>query len=170
MYKLLLGIEHLMTGVQVQCKDPVIFERESASVVRVTSDSPIRAYWPVKQAFLEAEDLPAEVLTHEAKFSNGEAEHYAKNVAAVMQDREQRSYDMQTYSRRPDYPGPDGIDSRYAPGEPSPFPMAVVRAMRRKHGAEADKFLAMLRWAGDHWFYHLGNMYLGVEPDGYIHS
>lgn len=179
-YKALLGIEHLMTGVKLMAnpnKDPnpvFTFERESPSIVAVHCDVPFDIYWPVTQSLTSA----VETEVKEGRYSQGEVEWYAKMVADAMVDQENRSiWDMQTYTRKVgEYSAPTpqetggSYGSRYAPGEPSPFPMAVVKAMRAKHGKDADKFLAELRWNRDHWFYNHHNMYVGVEPDGYIHT
>ena len=51
-------------------------------------------------------------------------------------------------------------------------PDTVIRAMRRKHGKDADKYIQQLRWDAMNkcWFYELRGMLLEVEEDGYIHS
>ena len=72
----------------------------------------------------------------------------------------ERAFKMQTYER---------IGSKLDQGEPA-FTPEVVRSMRVKFGADADQWLAKLRWAGDHWFFNKDRMYHGVEPDGYIHT
>lgn len=164
---LLVGIEHLMTGLILKSDSALRFDMESASTMRVSADTPITAYWQVTQGFIEStEDTEDKDFP---KYSHGEMEHYAKNVAQVMRDRETRSFDMQVYTREFMYTV-NGRPSRLGPDEPACFPVAVVKAMRRKHGAEADKFLAMLRWSHDHWYYNHDRMYIGVEPDGYIHT
>lgn len=165
-HKLLLGIEHLMTGVQVNNDGyDLEFHRESPSIVRIESHGPITAYWPINGATINSEEFDAKP----ARYGGGEAEWYALVVGKSMAEADDKSYSMQTYTRRADWMI-DGKPSRYAPGEPQRFPEAVVTAMRRKHGAKADEFLAQLRWAGDHWFYNHERMYIGVEPDGYIHT
>lgn len=168
MHVLLIGIEHLMTGVQIKTAGASLtFERESSSVMRVLSHMPIEAYWPVNCAFMESTEAPR---GNPEKYSAGEAEYYAQVVGPAMVDLDQKSYDMQTYNRRPEYTGPDGVPSRWAPSEPSRFPLEVIKSMRAKFGKDSDKWLAELRWNGDHWFFTKDRMYHGVEPDGYIHT
>ena len=166
-HKIEVGIEHLMTGICFFPKPDhaVQFIRVSASIVAAISDEPFTAHWPNR---CHMESTPYEFRFEQS--GQGTVDWYAKVLAGVMQDAEQRLYDMQTYNRTAMYTGLDGQQSRYAPNEPSPFPQAVVNAMRNKHGAEAEKYLAMLRWSFDHWGYSYAGMYLGVEPDGYIHS
>ena len=54
MHKMLLGIEHLMTGVQLRVDVPnpdyqetLQFQQESPSVVRVICAEKFNAYWPL---------------------------------------------------------------------------------------------------------------------------
>jgi len=165
---LVIGIEHLMTGIQLIGKDHCHgfqFIRESPSIVRVESDEPFYANWP-NRCIMDSHPVDESFKSYFA--GDGEIEWYAKIVGSAMVDVDQRSYDMQTYTRRFGEGGDP--DSRYAPTEPQSFPQAVVEAMRRKHGARANEFLAMLRWNHDHWFYNHERMYIGVEPDGHIHT
>lgn len=168
MYKMLLGIEHLMTGVQFAetCpEDPPIdnglppseamytFHQESPSIVCVVSDKPFDACWPVHGSFIDSTPCtPEEEVKYEKiRYGKGEAEWWAKVAGEALR---------QTYH----------LPTAAIPGKQPPD--AVLRAMRRKHGATADTYIAMLRWDGLNgcWFYTLNGMYLGVEPDGYIHS
>ncbi len=161
---LVLGIEHLMTGIQLFGDvDAFQFERESPSMVKVTANGPFKAYWP-NRSILDSVPVEEPFETHFPK--DGEVEWYAKRMAEAMRKCDEESYKMQNYARRPmEYPGEE-----LSPTEPYPFPKAVVDAMRNKHGADADTFLSRLRWNGDHWFYNHDRMYIGVEPDGYIHT
>ena len=160
MHKMLLGIEHLMTGVQLRVdmslpdyQETLHFQQESPSIVRVICAEPFNAYWPHSQAFLNSvECTPEEVKTYESiKYSSGEAEWWAQVAGEALR----QTYHLPTAS----------IPNKQPPD-------AVLRAMRRKHGATADTYIAMLRWDGLNgcWFYTLNGMYLGVEQDGYIHS
>ena len=162
MHKMLLGIEHLMTGIQLRVDVPMPdyqetlhFQQESPSVVRVTCAEPFNAYWPHSQAFLSSvECTPEEAKTYEdIRYGSGEAEWWAQVAGEVL---------CQAYHRTP---------TASLPGDTVPS-VAVLRAMRRKHGKEADKYIQQLRWDGMNkcWFYTYAGMYLGVEEDGYIHS
>lgn len=160
MHKLLLGIEHLMTGVQLRVdmslpdyQETLHFQQESPSVVRVICAEPFNAYWPHSQSFLSSvECTPEEAKTYESiKYGSGEAEWWAK----VAGDALRQTYHLPTANITGNQP-----------------PDAVIRAMRRKHGKEADKYIQQLRWDAMNkcWFYTYAGMYLGVEEDGYIHS
>lgn len=163
MHQLLIGVEHLMTGVQVSAMDPegsptggvLTFERESASIVRVLCDQPILAYWPVKQLEIHS----TEVTDYEpVRHGYGEAEWCAQVMASAM--------------RKADSVAIDNYHSRQRNDKAPPLPDAVILAMRRKHGAQADSFISALQWDGLNgcWCYEHAGMYLGVEQDGYIHS
>jgi hypothetical protein len=150
MHKLLVGIEHLMTGVQLTSDSPITFERESASVMRAMSVSTIQAYWPLKQSFMESVEEDRE----REEYSSGEAEFYARVYGHAMRGTDTWALDQLEIKGVP------------RPGE------AVVKAMRRKFGAMADKYITQLKWDGlgkYYYFTHAG-MYHGVEPDGYIHT
>ena len=159
MHKMLLGIEHLMTGLQLTARDnpgnkPVFtFQQESPSIVCVLCDDPFMAYWPPKQSFLEStECAPEEIIKYEqAKPNEGEAEWWAKVAGEALR----QTYHLPTANITGNQP-----------------PDVVTRAMRRKHGKEADKYIQQLRWDGMNkcWYYTYAGMYLGVEEDGYIHS
>jgi len=160
MYRLTMGIEHLMTGVALRSTgDPdapsapaeasvFTFERESASVVAVTSDEPFEAYWPVKQCFLTAEKVPDK---GEPLYSHGEAEWYAQVMGHAMRVADQAYTEKATHG---------------------PIPAVVVKAIRAKHGTTADDVLASLKWDGLNkcWYYNWAGMFVGVETDGYIHT
>ena len=168
MYKMLLGIEHLMTGVQfaeTRPEDPPIdnglppseamysFHQESPSVVCVVSDKPFDAYWPVHDSFINSTPCTPE---EEAKYRKirygvGEAEWWARVAGEALR----QTYHLPTANIREHQP-----------------PDTVIRAMRRKHGKDADKYIQQLRWDDMNkcWFYTYAGMYLGVEEDGYIHS
>ena len=137
MHKMLLGIEHLMTGIRITERykpdDPItpplvfIFQQESPSVVRVISDGPFNAYWPHLQTFLESvECTPEEEKTYEAlKYGTGEAEWWAQVAGEALR----QTYHLPTANIISNQP-----------------PDAVIRAMRAKHGKEADKYIQQLRW------------------------
>ena len=161
MHKMLLGIEHLMTGVQLRVdmslpdyQETLQFQQESPSVVRVICAEKFNAYWPHSQVFLSSvECTPEEEKAYEAlKYSAGEAEWWAKVAGEALR---------QTYH----------LPTAAIPGKKQPTD-AVLQAMRRKHGALADAFIAALRWEALNrcWFYELRGMLLEVEEDGYIHS
>ena len=167
MYKMLLGIEHLMTDIQLMEQNPqrppnspyhnpavFKFQQESPSVVRVLCEEPFQAYWPHTQWFVYSTPCSLEEITEydKAKYSVGEAEWWAQVAGEALR---------QTYH----------LPTAAIPGDKLP-PDAVLRAMRNKHGAEADTYIAKLRWDGLNkcWFYTYAGMYLGVEEDGYIHS
>ena len=163
MHKMLLGIEHLMTGIQLRVDVPMPdyqetlqFQQESPSVVRVICAEKFNAYWPHSQVFLSSvECTPEEEKTYEAlKYGAGEAEWWAKVAGKALRE----TYELPLASMR-------GLTANIPPD-------AVLRAMRRKHGAEADKYIANLTWDGLNkcWFYTHAGMLLGVEEDGYIHS
>lgn len=175
MHKLTVGIEHLMTGLQMSVCDlskppqaPFVFQRESPSIVAILYPERFQAWWPCKQCWLSSTEVPIGEIGKYTKYSGGEAEWWAQVVAPKMVECETQSYDMQTHTRV--YGECGDTKSRYAPSEPHSFPEAVVMAMRRKHGVNSDAMLSRLRWAGTHWFYTEAGMYVGVEPDGYIHT
>lgn len=145
MHTLLLGIEHLMTGVQVAADngDQLTFERESASIIRVMSDSKITAYWPVQQVTIFSTESDAKP----EKYSSGEVEWGVK-IAEAMRHSDRI---------------PDRSDV---------LPWLVVKAMRRKFGRMANDFLrpVILKKYGEYWGFEHQGMFHGVEPDGYIHT
>ena len=148
MYQMLIGIEHLMTGLRLAAPREVRFERESASVIRLVSNEPFAAYWPAKTAFLTAVEVPD---TEPVKYSGGEVEWFGQRAAESM-----RTFDK------------NNSRSQWADSlEP-----AVIKAMRAKHGANAELYIMALRWSAIDrcYFYSHNNMLCGVEPDGYIHT
>ncbi len=169
MHKMLLGIEHLMTGVQLRVdmslpdyQETLQFQQESPSVVRVICAEKFNAYWPQRHSYLlgrhsqvflsSVECTPEEEKTYEAlKYGAGEAEWWAQVAGEALR----QTYHLPTANIREHQP-----------------PDTVIRAMRRKHGKEADKYIQQLRWDAMNkcWFYTYAGMYLGVEQDGYIHS
>jgi hypothetical protein len=47
----------------------------------------------------------------------------------------------------------------------------VEQSIRRRYPDRAEQILADLKWAGDHFYFMLGTMYVGVEKnDGYMHT
>ena len=167
MHKMLLGIEHLMTGVQfaeTRPEEPPIdnglppseamytFHQESPSIVCVVSDKPFDACWPVYDSFINSTPCTPEeeVKYKKLRYGRGEAEWWAQVAGEALR----QTYHLPTASIISNQP-----------------PDAVIRAMRRKHGKEADKYIQQLRWVGMNkcWFYTYAGMYLGVEQDGYIH-
>lgn len=172
-HSLTVGIEHLFTGIVFHSNADTSrgfqFEKESASIFRVYSDEPFYALWNHR---ITAESLPCGAPPeHPYGSIDGPAQYYAQVTGPALVDLDNKlRIDSQGYSRKCDWTDRNGTPSRFAPNEPTPFPQAVVDAVVRKHGAKAFEILASLRWAGDHWFYTSGNMYIGVEPDGYIHT
>ncbi len=84
-YVVTIGIEHLMTGIQIRSEkgDVLTFERESPSVVRVLSESPMECYWPAKQAWISGHEV-MDGWKGPEQFSHGEIEWYANVVASAM--------------------------------------------------------------------------------------
>jgi len=175
MHKMLLGIEHLMTGIQLRVDVPMPdyqetlhFQQESPSVVRVTCAEPFNAYWPHSQAFLSSvECTPEEAKTYEdIRYGSGEVEWWAQVAGEALRGLYSPAI-MDDRSTLTDL----GLVRRVKKISEAP-PLPVLRAMRAKHGKEADKYIQQLRWDGMNkcWFYTYAGMYLGVEQDGYIHS
>jgi hypothetical protein len=161
-YKLIVGIEHLMTGIQFHPADyigelpPLQFERESASTMAVLALAPFMATW--------VDDIRIMATTEDAGIpmcstSAGEIEYIANVVAGAMQDAEQLSADRRGYTtpawQRTDWPT---------------FTPEVIASMRRKFGKHANEWLGQLQWDRDHWFFIRNDVYHGVEPDGHIHT
>lgn len=150
-YSVLLGIEHLMTGVQIRSPkgDVLTFHHESASVVRVECDSEINCYWPVKQAWMGNQECTAST----EQYTEGEAEWLGQVMVPAMQKadcahgHEYREMEL-------------GI------------PWQVVKAIRAKFGRDADQWIAKLSWDGlmKCWYFTYAGMFHGVEPDGCIHT
>ena len=160
MHKLLLGIEHLITGVQLRGTSTTpdypgtyTFHMESPSIIRVLSDGEFMAYWPHTNSTVDSTPCTTEEATQYEKirYSHGEAEWWARVAGEALR----QTYHLPT--------------AKIAGNQP---PDAVIRVMRRKHGKEADKYIQQLRWDDMNkcWFYTYAGMYLGVEQDGYIHS
>ena len=167
MHKMLLGIEHLMTDIQLMEQNPqrppnspyhnpavFKFQQESPSMVRVLCEEPFQAYWPHTQGFIYSTPCSLGEITEydKVRYGSGEAEWWAKVAGEALR---------QTYH----------LPTAAIPGKKQPTD-AVLQAMRRKHGALADAFIAALRWEALNrcWFYELRGMLLEVEEDGYIHS
>lgn len=147
MHILLVGVEHLMTGLQLATESgsEIRFDRESASIVKVSSTSKITAYWPVKQVMLESTEVDASMSSEE--YSEGEVE-WAVKLTEVM-----RSHDA-------------------VPFRADTLPWPVIKAMRRKFGREANAYLNphILRSYGSYWGFRYAGIFHCVEPDGYIHT
>lgn len=148
-YVAFMGIEHLMTGAQVgstatgQWAGSFTFERESASVIRVSSSDPFVIYWPMYGSTVESYEVEE---GPEVRHGHGEAQWYGQVMAEAMRKAEDHGV--------PNLPGP------------------VVQAMRNKHGKDAHQCIKQLTYdrLNGCWFYTWEGMMLGVEPDGYIHS
>ena len=181
MHKMLLGIEHLMTDIQLMEQNPqrppnspyhnpavFKFQQESPSMVRVLCEEPFQAYWPHTQGFIYSTPCSLEEITEydKAKYSVGEAEWWAQVAGEALRGLYSPAI-MDDRSTLTDL----GLVRRVKKISEAP-PLPVLRAMRRKHGKEADKYIQQLRWDGMNkcWFYTYAGMYLGVEEDGYIHS
>ena len=51
------------------------------------------------------------------------------------------------------------------------IPIAVEGAIRNRYPDKAGIILSTLKWGGDHFYFMLGAMYVGVEKsDGHIHT
>ena len=90
------------------------------------------------------------------------------------------SYDAEFHS------APKGkiVRNKYAKGEPvfddcnacngtGEVPEVVLNSVRRFSRGDdikAELYLSDLRWSGDHYSFMCGNMYVGVEVDGYLHT
>ena len=94
-------------------------------------------------------EVPDEPST---KYSHGEAEWYAQVMGQAMRDADHSVAPMR-----------NGC-------EPPPLQDAVIKAIRAKHGAQADLVIKSLTWYGDYWGYSWAGMFCGVETDGYIHT
>lgn len=144
---LVVGIERLMTGLQVATEKQydMTFERESASTIRILCDSPITAYWPVKQCTTYSTAFDKVVPE---KFSEGEVEHVVEKVARAM------------------------AVADIIPTRDDHLPWPVIKSMRRKFGVRANDYLrpSMLKSYGTYWGFEYAGMFHGVEPDGYIHT
>lgn len=156
MHSLVVGIEHLMTGVQF-CADMdghLTFGFESPSMVKVTSDKPFQAWWKAKDVLMDSTEEP----DNETKFGTGEIEWWAQVMGPVMYERYHRP--VVFYTTRENHPNPPAV------------PSAVIRALHNKFGATADDYIAAMRWDGLNKCYMLqwAGMWLGIEIDGYIHS
>jgi len=148
----LIGIEHLMTGVQMGGESDgqsFTFERESATVVKVISDEPFNLYWPVNQATINSHE--AEITP--SKYSTGDAEWYAQGLCPAIVQYERRR------------------DSAYY-GKTEPFTPAVSAAVIRRWGINAPLVFKAMQWDGlcKCWMVPWAGMLLGIEQDGYIHS
>ena len=147
MHKLVLGIEHLMTGVQVMGKSEsqvFQFHRESPSMVAIVSDEPFDSYWPVNHAFIQSTEYP-EMATSPEQYGTGEVEHYAKRVVPAM------------------------VKADEWPDMNPPLPWPVVKAMRNKFGSAVWPPLSYDSICKC-WMFTYCGMVHGVEPDGYIHT
>ena len=144
-----VGIEHLMTGVQIQPADgeTLRFERESASIVRVSSDKPFSAYWPVKQITIDS----VEGEPTRAKYGEGYVEWCAQKLAPAMVEK-------------------DGVP-KWVSDKLGDIPTVVIRAMRNRFGVESMYYITRMHNYGDYFGFEYAGMFLGVEKkDGYIHS
>jgi hypothetical protein len=157
-HTVLVGIEHLMTGVVIKPADGEVlsFERESPSIMRVTSEGPIEVYWPVTQSWITSTEIPdTAVPVPPSKYSTGQAEWYAQVMGSAMvtADRNARSFTQRDT--------PDRILER-----------PVFDALLRRFGAQAAEYSRQLRWDGVNRCYMLqwAGMWLGIELDGYMHS
>ena len=175
MHKLLLGIEHLMTGVQLRGTSTTpdypgtyTFHMESPSIIRVLSDGEFMAYWPHANSTIDSTPCTVEEVAQyeKTKYSHGEAEWWAQVAGEALRGLYSPAI-MDDRSTLTDL----GLVRRVKKISEAP-PLPVLRAMRAKHGKEADKYIQQLRWDGMNkcWFYTYAGMYLGVEEDGYIHS
>ena len=63
-----------------------------------------------------------------------------------------------------DYPTPESVATRVEEIK------VVCAAIQKAFPAEAYKILPTLRGGGDHYSFVRWGMYVGVEPDGYIHT
>ena len=166
MHKMLLGIEHLMTDIQLMEQNPqrppnspyhnpavFKFQQESPSVVRVLCEEPFQAYWPHTQGFVYSTPCSLGEITEydKVRYGSGEAEWWAQVAGEALR----QTYHLPTANIREHQP-----------------PDTVIRAMRRKHGKDADKYIQQLRWddMNKRWFYTYAGMYLRVEQDGCIYS
>jgi hypothetical protein len=52
------------------------------------------------------------------------------------------------------------------------IPPQVIKSIERfaRTPERAQEILSQLRWSGDHFSFMAGNMYVGVEVDGYLHT
>lgn len=141
----LIGIEHLMTGLQLLGEQPdqvFTFQRESASVVRVISDSPFNLYWTAKGTFLRS---TTEESVTELHCGPRHTEFYAETMGRMMQKAD-ALHDT------------DG----------DVLPDAIAWALKGKFGRLATT-IPVHKGYPTYWFTYAG-MFHGIEPDGYIHT
>lgn len=171
MHKLSIGIEHLFTGIQLREQDLVddrtfTFQQESPTIVRVLNAGPFQAYWPCKQSFLSSvECTPEEEKEYTGpkhQYSQGEAEWL---IARVL-PRVNEAHSSANTARQHNAP------LRRMKNQPVYLPEVVVKALRRKYGAESDSIAVRLLWDGlmKCWTYTHNGIFYGVEEDGYIHT
>ncbi len=177
MHKMLLGIEHLMTDIQLMEQNPqrppnspyhnpavFKFQQESPSVIRVLCEEPFQAYWPCKQSFLSSvECTPEEEQEYTGpkhQYSQGEAEWWAQRVAPYING----AHAYANTARQ-------SILANH-PEQVVNLPYVVLKALRRKYGKYADEVATTLRWDSLNkcWFYTRNGIFFGVEEDGYIHT
>lgn len=173
MHKLSLGIEHLFTGVQLGAQNSdesrglvFTFQQESPTIVRVLADHPFMAYWRVKYSTIYStpctpeEDSEYEGPKHQ--YSQGEAEWL---IARVL-PRVNEAHSSANTARQHNAP------LRRMKNQPVYLPEVVVKALRRKYGAESDSIAVRLLWDGlmKCWTYTHNGIFYGVEEDGHIHS
>jgi hypothetical protein len=157
MYSTIVGIEHLMTGVQIRAEGVVQIEPHGSTQFKLSSDQDFDAYALVPMQMLQTSETDNKWPSKVPSATFGEFEYHSVHTSALLVDAAYKSFAAQGKNRTIEHTEP-------------PFTPAVVAAMRRKHGADADTYLAKLQWAGKYWFYTHNNMYVGVEPDGHIHT
>ncbi len=182
MHKLTLGIEHLFTGIQLMEQNPqrppnspyhnqavFTFQQESPTMVRVLCEEPFQTYWPHAQIFLYSTPCSLDEITEyegsKHQYSQGEAEWWAQKAAQDLRT----AYEFCNLERTHKFNG-RGVTLDRSPGVI--LPDVVLKALRRKYGADADAIGRLLQWDGimKCWTYTHNGIFYGVEEDGYIHS
>jgi len=150
-YQMVIGIEHLMTGILFDANAALQFNRNSASTFRITSSEPFNSYWLPRQIFLSAIEITeSENSAPEPRCSVGEVEWYAQVMAQAMAFAE-------------------GKAAQTNEGQQVPYP--VLRGLMRKFGVEAGTWVKQLRYSHmGCWMFNWCGMVLGVEKNGDIHS
>lgn len=168
MHKLLLGIEHLFTGIEVCSRDihaPIRFVKESASVVAAVSKEPMVAYWLATQGWLESVEMTKEEEEKhkKVKYTQGAAEYYARKVAPRMREGELGEIEPLEYRK---------ARARHPEIELVPIPREVDVALMNRFGEAATSAKHQMFWdaLGGCWMLQWAGMLLGIEKDGYIHS
>ena len=166
MEKLLLGIEHLFTGIKVQVEGEAVitFVRESASVVMAVSTGKMKAYHDATQCYVESVAMTKEEEKYgKEEYRAGAVEYYADKLPPRMREVELGAIEpLQYRMQRANNPDVELV----------PVPAIVDVALMNRFGKEAASIKHRMHWDGLNgcWLVEWQGMLLGIEQDGYIHS